>query len=292
MIKPVITGVTWDRESYQVGDRATLTIDVTFDRGRPRTLFGMTAQPDYAKGERATSDMLAAFPGVRYTREFGKDTGDTDSLPELPQHGTGKMALGDDVLVHVSWKDDVEQLKPWLDALTRPVLLTWWHEPMGDVTPERYRMTVARVREIIDEHPKRDLVLGHGPIITRAWLMSKNGDPDDWAYDGMTFYGVDCYNDHSTRYRPGDELFAPLDALRRRYPGIDLVVPEYGVERLATDPTGEQRAQVMREHHRYLLQRQEQHGDILAVAWWNIGNDVITGVEPEQTVWREILASR
>src|SRR5512139_3720017 len=117
--------------------------------GRAALLTG-TLTAEYTMALGATTDlaampaMLAALPGCTYTRDYGKDTSaDTDSLTELTAHGTGKLALAPDgSVVHVSWKDDVEQLGPWLAAAPGNLYyyVTWWHEPQdGDVTAAAYR---------------------------------------------------------------------------------------------------------------------------------------------------------
>ncbi|MEU1762871.1 hypothetical protein [Micromonospora sp. NPDC005652] len=142
---------------------------------------GMSTAPG-----KPTQKMLTAYPRVRYMRDFGTDTADADKLPELPAHGAGKMASPSDCIVHVSWKDDIEQFAGWLNGLARPVYLTWYHEPMGDVAPATYRAKAARVSQIIAAHRNRRLVLGHGPITTRYWLDEGRGNPTDWWYPGAT----------------------------------------------------------------------------------------------------------
>jgi len=245
-----------------------------------RMLVGATAYPG-----KPTSDMLAAFPQVRYMRDFGRDGGDADRLPELPAHDRGKMAAAaPDCVVHVSWKDDVDQLSDWLDGLVRPVYLTWWHEPMDDMGSADYRATAARMARIIAAHPRRHLVLGNGPIVSRWWL-EHGGDPADWWYEGATYYGVDCYNDHPRRYRTAVDMFGVAARAGRQF-GVPWMVPEYGIERIESDPTGEGRARVMRDHMAWL----REQPDCLAVGWWDHGGDLITGVEPEQTAWRDALA--
>lgn len=264
-----------DRE-VEVATTVTVEQQVTV---RERLRFGMTGMPG-----QPTNTMLSAFGGIRYMRDFGKDGSDTDSLPELPAHGVGKMAAPDGCLLHVSWKDDVENLAAWLDGLTRPIYLTWWHEPHGDMSPDTYRRNTSRMVQILDAHPNRRLVLHHGPIVTRWWLDQKGGDPADWWYEGATMYGVDCYNDATSRYRPAVEMFGTAARIARER-GVPWLVPEYGIERITSDTTGAGRAATIREHVSWLRGQR----DCLAVGWWNIGGDLITGVEPEQTVWRGVL---
>ncbi|MFI1194076.1 hypothetical protein ACH4T9_12575 [Micromonospora sp. NPDC020750] len=278
-------GVTTDLRTYLDGEggEVEITTTVTVEQQvtvRERLRFGATAMPG-----KPTADLLAAMPGLRYMRDFGKDGPDADSLPELPAHGAGKMATPASCLIHVSWKDDVEQLAGWLDGLTRPVYLTWWHEPMGDITPAEYRAAGKHMAEIIAGHPNRRLVLGNGPIVTRWWLDQGGGNPADWWYDGATFYGVDCYNDSKVKYRTPAEMFGSAARVARDR-GVPWLVPEFGVERTTTDKDGSGRAKALREHAAWLRQQR----DCLAVGWWNIGGGIIAGLEPEQSVWRDVLA--
>jgi len=252
---------------------------------QPRVLLGMDANPaDWA----AT---LAAFGAgnIRYTRDFGKKIGGA-VLPSLSAHGTGKaVGASANCVIHYGWKTDVEQLSSWLDGLTRRSYLSWHHEPMSDMTPAAYRATAGRITQILAGHPKRHLVLGHGPVTTRYWLDEGKGDPDDWAYPGMTHYGVDCYNGWTDRYRTPAQMFGvAFGKLRTRYPGIRLWVPEYGVERNPNDPTGSGRVAAIDAQVRYLLVQPDVDG----VGWWNIGDDFIIGMEPEQAYWRQTLAAQ
>ena len=249
--------------------------------------FGATAYP----GE-PTKQTLSGFPGMGYMRDFGKDLGDTDSLPELPSHTSMKMTLpGPDVLVHVSWKDDVNQLPGWLNGLTRPILLTWWHEPHGDMTPAAYRATAAKLQPIISAHPRGHLVLGHGPAVTRYWMDDKpNTNPMDWWYGGATFFGIDAYNDGpktDTEYYPSAEYMFSTGVEFARSLGVPFVVPEYGLKRITADATGQGRAGAMSAHGAWL----RQQSDCLAVGWWNHGeNWISTGADLEVAAWRGVIA--
>ena len=266
-----------------LGGSAEASVDYNVTRAFP-VLLGATAMPGPD-----TAATVKAFPGIRYMRDFGKDTGDPDSLPELPPHGAGKwLAKPPGCLLHVSWKDDPEQLGPWLDGLAEDIYLTWWHEPMGDMDPAAYRTAGERVAHIIAAHPNGRRVLRHGPIVTRYWLASKGGDPLDWWYPGASMYGVDVYNDSKVRYREPDELFGiPFAIIRRILPGVPLVVPEFGLALIDGD-TGAGRAAVMARHADWL----RGQPDLLAVGWWDIGGNRICGREPEQGVWRSVLAGQ
>jgi hypothetical protein len=241
--------------------------------------FGATALPGQ------TAATVAAFPKLRYMRDFGRDT-DSDRLPELPPHATGKwLQKPPGCLLHVSWKDDVEELKTWLDGLQEDIWLTVWHEPMGDVTPTQYRTNAQRALDIIAGHRNGHFVARVGPVVTRYWLVSKGGNPADWWMPGFNLYGIDVYNDHKSVYRDSVDLFAAaFDKVRHALPGVQLCVPEFGLALLPGDD-GTVRSQMMRSHVAWL----RRQPDLLAVGWWDIGGNRITGKEPEQGVWRTVL---
>lgn len=255
------------------GQTVTAAASYTIAGPAPTLLLGMSAAlPD-------TALTLAEFPGIRYMREFG--------TPEnlTPQRsGKSGLAGAENIVFHNSWKGDPELLKSYMDTATRPFFWTFHHEPMGDLTPVAYRTAAARAAQIAAAHPKKVLCLGNGPILTRYWLHQAGGNPADWWYDGATFVGVDAYNGSTTRYRTAEEMFGATAAFARSK-GVPWMVPELGIERISGD-SGAGRAQAMRDHIAWI----RQQPDCLAVAWWNKGGNRITGVEPEQGVWRQILA--
>lgn len=258
----------------------TVTDTVEYEPASP-LLLGMTAQP----GDTVLT--FSTFAHIGYFRDFGKDGSDPDTLPELTAHGTGKLAQAPaGCVAHVSWKDDVEALGPWLAAAPddRRYFLTWHHEPMGDVTPAAYRSNAGKIPQILAGHPKAHLVLGHGPVVTRYWLEQAGNDAADWAYPGMTFFAGDCYNGSTSTYRNATQMFGSTATAARRF-NVPWLVPEYGIERITSDTTGSGRAQIMRDHIAWA----RSQGDCLAIAWWNIGGDRITNVEPEQGTWRQLL---
>jgi len=248
-------------------------------------LWGATAMPGAA-----TADTVAAFgPALRYMRDFGRDGPDDDALPELPPHGAGKwLAKPRGCLLHVSWKDDVEELTGWLDGLAEDIWLTVWHEPHGDVAPAVYRATGERAAQIIAAHPNGHHVVRLGPAVTRYWLAQKRGNPLDWWFAGANTYFIDVYADgpdDRVGYRPGAQLIGEaLAPIRAALPGVDIGLSEYGL-RLIGDDTGPGRAAAMVEHAGYL----RAQPDVVGVTWWDIGGCRITGREPEQSTWRQIL---
>lgn len=241
-------------------------------------------------------DVVAQFSNkFRYTRDFGKDGSDADTLPELTPLGTGKfLDLPAGAIMHVSWKDDVEELSTWLNNLNQPIYLTWYHEAMGDVVPSTYRATAARMVQIVNAHPKKKFVLGNGPIVTRYWLDEGNGNPTDWGYDGMTFYGIDCYMNtpSATTYYSNTKMFTTVfNKVQASYPGLNLMVPEYGLSRITSDTDGSGRAAAIRTHGAYIKSR----SDVLAFAYFNnlvqFPEYAISSYPLESQAWKDVMAT-
>ncbi|MEU3452197.1 hypothetical protein ABZ671_00940 [Micromonospora sp. NPDC006766] len=271
-----------------MGRPVTLTARVSNQAGHTATaaariilplLVGMDA-PNGAEWATAVKD----YSGITYSRDFGSPT-------TLTALGAGKwVPLPRGAIMHVSWKGDTDQLPAWLKGLDRPVYLTWYHEPMGKVDPATYRAIATRMGQAIAAHPNRRWVLGHGPIVTRYWLDEGKGNPADWAYPGMTHYGIDCYSQDTGSYWPAARMFGTAFAkVRAAFPGIRLLVPEYGLVRTTGDTSGAGRAQAIREHIGW-LRRQD---DLEAVAYFNSSvfpQFVLSPTSPEAQAWRDMQA--
>lgn len=248
-----------------------------------KTLLGMDA-PNGTEWSNAVTN----YPGIKYTRDFGTPT-------NLTPFGTGKWVPNPaGSTMHLSWKGDVEQLSTWMNGLTVGVYLTWYHEPMGDVTPTTYRATAQRMADIINAHAKKNFVLGHGPIVTRFWLDENAGDPADWGYPGMTHYGIDCYQNTPTAsaYYTNSKMFdVPFDTVHATYPGIKLLVPEWGIARLNSDTSGNGRANAIESQWNYLKAR----SDVDAVAYFNSSafpQYQISPTAPEGVKFKALLAAQ
>jgi hypothetical protein len=273
--------VTASRTITDTQGNATV-VSTTFQIGS-RLRVGMDA-PNGSAWAQAVID----YPGVAYTRDFGTPT-------NLTAFGAGKWgALPAGAHMHVSWKGDVTQLGPWLSTINRPVYITWHHEPMGDVVPATYRATAGQITGIVDAHPNKHLVLGHGPIVTRYWLDENSGNPADWAYPGMTHYGIDCYMNvpSASVYYDNTKMFTTVfNKVRSAHPGIRLLVPEYGLSRITSDTTGAGRAAAIRNHINFL----RTQPDVDAVAYFNnavqFPQYAITPTSPEGQAWIEMQAA-
>jgi len=199
---------------------------------------------------------LALYPKLAYHRVFGPGA--------LPRHDGLKLtSLPPSCIPHVSWKTwDEAALVTWLADVRRPMYLTYHHEPMGDIDPGLYVERAARAAELAKAQP---LILGTGPILTRYWLEQGNGNPDIWRFAGQTFWGIDCYAlAGSLRYVTPEEMFGAAVFLGRR-DSLPVLIPEWGIERLAGDTAGQLRAQSLRDSIRYLRDSQ-----VAAVGYWNI----------------------
>ncbi|MEV4521482.1 hypothetical protein AB0J77_14735 [Micromonospora tulbaghiae] len=253
---------------------------------------------------------VADYPGIRYTRDFGKDNvwapSDADTLTEPTKYGTGKFVqLPAGATMHLSWKDDPVLLSRWLDDL--PALpdnhpgfyISPWHEPRdevdaGDFTTAQFRAWGQTLSTIKATHPRGNVIKGVGPILTRFDIDNAGADPAAYGWAGMDFFGVDCYWSTTTGgYPTTTQMFGNcFAAVHADWPGIPLLVPEYGLYRQASDTTGSGRASAITTHVNYLRSR----GDVLAVAYFNepgsLPGAVFADDSPEADAWRALLASQ
>lgn len=252
-----------------------------------KPLLGMTAEPA------DTELMVATFPDILYMRRFGAKVGDQPGvrlrLPDEP--GEVKwQCLPPNAIMHDSWKGDIEQLWAYLDRLTRPALLSPWHEPMDDVAAGRltaadFRRMGERGAEIIAAHPNGHFVLGWGPILTRWWL-EHGGNPDDYWFDGANMFCADSYNKLSTGYRTPEGMLATIAAIAAAY-GVPWAVPELGAELIEGDD-GTGRGAWLRGCAEWA----DQEGNCLAIGEWGLGGNRLIGHPIETAVWQELTAAQ
>lgn len=236
------------------------------------------------------SAAVTDYPGIKYTRDFG-----VGSPTTLSTQSQGKWpALPAGATMHVSWKGDVEALNTWLTNLTVPVYISWYHEPEGDISATTFRNTCTRMVEIVNAHPKKSLILGNGPILTRFNLDEENVNPADWGYPGMTHYGVDAYQDQPTAasyWLPSKMFDVSFNKILAVYPGIRFWVPEFGITKLNSDSTGSGRAAAIETHVNYLKNR----GDVDAAAYFNnqaqFAKYAFTDTSPEGVKYKQLLAA-
>lgn len=281
-----LTARVRDTAGHTVTATTTLTV-------ADRLLVGMDA-PNGTEFQNA----VAQYPNLKYTRDFGKDGTDADTLPELTPHGTGKLTtLPAGCIPHLSCKDDngtVATWTAWLNGLTYPCYLSPYHEPEGDITPAEHAAMGGRITQALSGHPNAKFVLGHGPILTRYNLDEEGINPADWGYTGMTHFGVDCYQDQPTAaayWAPSKMFGVAFGKIRAAYPGIRLWVPEMGITKLTTDTTGAGRAQAIRDHIGWL----RTQPDVDAVAYFNnmaqFPKYAFTATSLEGQAWRDMQAA-
>jgi hypothetical protein len=258
----------------------------------------------------AWTSAVANYPGIRYTRDFGKDNvwgTDADTLTEPIKYGTGKFIdLPQGAVMHLSWKDDPALLQNWLDDLpTLPAnhpgfYLSPWHEPRDEVDAGQFSTATFRswgetMVSIVNSHPNGYLIRGVGPILTRFDLDEKGANPADYGFTGMTFFGVDCYQSDTSinAYYDTTKMFGYVfNKVTTAFPGIKLMVPEYGLVKQPFDTTGSARASTLTTHVNYLKSR----GDVLAVAYFNDTGSIpgvpFSSTSPEADAWRALQAAQ
>jgi len=217
---------------------------------------------------------LGWYPRMRYQRAFGPTKWPTSRLASLPRH----------ILVHAScdgpWVP--AEYRAWCEKLTHPVLTSWKHEPhAGKIAPSEFVDTCEELAEISADYP---LVLGAGPVLTRAWVQN-GGDPQVYLFRGAKFLGLDTYNNHSTLYREPPDMFDPRRAVLSlaKEHDIQVVWPEWGIEKIGSDPSGEGRARAIRDQVYYLRLWADNAPEYLippCVAWWDFGGDELVGADP------------
>lgn len=215
---------------------------------------------------------LKQHPAMAYHRVFD------DHLPPLT---AGKMAaLPTHVIPHVSWKVwDPAALDTWLSALNRTVWLTYYHEPSDNIDGVTWRAVMRQVVDMAARHP----LVGHlGPVLSTSYVDEQQRDPREYWVDGCTRWDGDRYNRRAKTYRSPGELFEPI-AKVGEYLEVPWGVPEFGGERIASDITGEGRAQWMRSCFHYL-----NTVGCSSVAWWDIGGCKLTA-HPELATLQTIV---
>ncbi|HEY9415034.1 MAG TPA: hypothetical protein VIQ30_09775, partial [Pseudonocardia sp.] len=271
------------------------------------TTSGMRIGMDLPLGTEWTNG-VANYPGIAYTRDFGRDNvwgTDADALTEPTKYGTGKfVALPPGAVMHLSWKDDPNLLTQWLDDL--PALpanhpgfyISPWHEPRDEVdggqfTTATFRSWGQTLSNIKATHPRGNVIKGVGPVLTRFDLDEQNVDPTQYGWAGMDFFGIDCYWQGTSSYPTTAQMFdVVFNKVRTAYPGMRILVPEYGLLRTTADTTGAGRASTITTHINYL----KSLGYVDAVAYFNSPGS-IPGVEfsstsPEADAWRALQAAQ
>lgn len=294
---PLTLGGMWDGDSI-----VPVTLD-SFYTGEeppppPSILVGLDALPGNIAGD------VILFPGIKYHRDFGSGS---PTGPVMYKTGQRWAAIDTDngAVMHLSWKGDPYLLEDFLDSIPsspptgfKGVYVSWWHEPEDDVrggtlSTATFRANGAILTSIKNSHPKGHWILGCGPIMTRYDLDELDTDPAEYGWAGMDFYGFDAYQSSTSGgYYSNQKMFGyVIDKIHSVYPGIPILIPEYGMVKQTSDTTGSGRAAAITNHISYLRSR----GDVLAIAYFNETGS-IPGVPlddtPSADAWRAALASQ
>lgn len=260
----------------------TVTGQISIKRKDTRMRVGATATP------RTTAAMVAAWPNCGYSREYGKDGPDADTLTDLTPDNTNKYAtpgfIGN---WHTSYKDDPDDVLTYRFDDKR-----WWthyHEPADNMTGAEWLPGGIRLAENLLSHPDSANVLGVGPNLTRWQIanapIDKRINPADFWDDIFSFFSADSYNPSETEYWTPERMFGPIRDTAGEF-GVPWLVPEFGGERLDKDTTGSGRAAWIAECLAWL----EDNG-CTAVGWWDINKCRISShpMWPEFVVLRDAM---
>lgn len=253
------------------------------------------------------------YPGIRYTRDFGKDNVyvpfDADTATEPTPYGQGKwLKLPSNAVMHLSWKDtDPGLTTKLLDSFpaTMPagfpgIVLSPFHEPADDVrkgtlTAAAVRAQGAQIATEVAAHPKGYLVKGIGPIVQRYDLDEMATNPTDYGFAGMTHYFIDSYMSPTNvgSYWSTAKMFdLPIAKIRAAYPGIRIGFPEYGLSKQDNDTTGQARATAIRSHIDYL----KALSYVDWIAYFNSPGSIpavpFTKTSPEGIAYKDLLVTQ
>lgn len=279
----------------------------------PPTRFGVTVDPTQIETR------LPWYPGARLCRVFGYPG---DGIPpwqpaprpskptEIDRRLERIAAVAPEITPHVSfkdWPDDARvaaMVHGWLDDLPIaeddavstgvPAYLTWMHEPEPKgVDPALYRRRWFTLAKIVDDHVNG----GHVPLVpvqTLQWTMSTGdgkgkGDLSIY-YTGIGSPGIDCYADSwRPDYPPPGQFLAPALRLAAAA-GVAPFLPELGSAKVATDTSGERRADWIRAVGSILRAEGAE-----AASWWDdfgTGGVDIRLDEPGRAAWNDVIEGR
>lgn len=243
------------------GTRYTLT-------AAPPMRFGLTASlPDYGTH-------FKQFPGAAFCRVFFEPTHGL-----LPWTHPKLLNLPAWVSPWVSFKDAVSEaaLSAWLDGVTRPTIVTFFHEKdNGKTLAEQHRKVraehFARTRayhQVIAGHRNRPLVQ-HIPIQTLQWTegattaghVKGDGDWRLWHCGVGDGAGMDCYVGSWETSYPDPERWLRIPFELAEGAGRRLWLPELGSVLLGGDK-GAGRAAWIRDVTALLRDR-----GCAGAAWW------------------------
>jgi hypothetical protein len=255
---------------------------------------------------------LAAFPGIASCRVFGPagkgiPTWTSPTVAALTAAGVTPWISFKD------WAHDTTALAAvttWLDTIPATLstaILTYHHEPEGDMIPADYRARWVKLAGRVRAHPnasKIKLVPIHTLYPARHKVYDRfnpdwttwTGVWQQWAPTDSTgryvgdWMGWDCYQEiTATGYEdPAAFLRIPIGAAYQS--GVPLAVPELGAVKVPTDTTGTGRATWIAACLATL-----RASGTTAVNWWQStgtnGLDYRLTDQPSAAAWRTGVAA-
>ena len=228
---------------------------------------------------------LVKYPRLAYTRVFAALGKGIPSIADVPLQ----------VLPHVSFKDPptATVVNAWLATISRPVYLTYHHEPEGDLSPTDYRAGWATLAKLVQAHH-------NGHFVTLVEIFTRyaqvHGKQTPWGpatwqnlWSGhASMMGWDCYLESTAKsFLPPATFFAGLlDAAKLC--AVPYIVPELGSLPMSFDPDGSKEAAWLTACATYL----KANGCRIVSAWDNPagGNYVLTG--KPLAAWQKIVATQ
>lgn len=255
-----------------------VTLEGSFTVTYP-VIIGATASPS------TTAAMVAAWPNCGYSREYGKDGPDADTLTDLTPDNTNKYAVSSfHGYWHTSYKDDPADVVSYRFDDAR--YWSWHHESADEMTGAQWLAGAVPLAQNLAVHPDAGNVLGTGPCLTN-WQIRKDNpkrlDPATYWDDIFSFFSADSYNQKTNGYADPEIMFGSIRDVARGF-GVPWLVPEWGGERVSGDTSGTSRAAWIRDCVAFL----REQGDCIAVGWWDIGGCRVS----HQSGWPEFAALR
>lgn len=217
----------------------TITGTVTLANGTRVTATGTRPVASTLLGSDAPVN-LTRLPGTAYYRVYNPPgKGLSVAFASLPAQ----------VKPHVSFKDvpATSFVTPFLDALRRPIWLTYNHEPEGDMSIVDYKARWAILAAIVAAHPNAHLVTLCEVYTRYAQCHGKTGpDGKQASWQNMwtgtaAAIGFDCEIDRLVpgypTYPDPALFFAPLVAAGQKLE-VPILVPELGWPQMPADTDG------------------------------------------------------
>jgi hypothetical protein len=225
---------------------------------------------------------LIKFPKMAYTRVFASPGGGIPSVAKIPLT----------VKPHASFKDvpTPALVNPWLAALTRPVFLTYHHEPEGDISPTAYKAGWTALAQLVKAHPNGHFVTLVEIFTQYAQVHKKSTQwgiascASLWSGKAEAM-GWDCYLEHAaTAFVPPATFFSGLLAAAKAA-NVPFMVPELDSIPMASDHDGSVQAAWLTSCAAYL----KANGAIAVSVWDNVaGGNYVKTAKP-LAAWQAVV---